>query len=143
MDTNTDPVRAHDELRVQAALLRTPEFMAQFDPEKFARQLERIAAALASAPTSAPVGVDAVMVPKEPSEGVLVSMAIRYDHGLGVPGYYDHPLFGGENGGHKRRMESTVAKMRQLYEEVVGAGFYSREREEEYAAIAQQQGGAE
>jgi hypothetical protein len=25
--------------------------------------------------------------------------------------------------------------------EVVGAGFYSREREEEYAAIAQQQGG--
>lgn len=54
MDTNTDPVRAHDELRVQAALLRTPEFMAQFDPEKFARQLERIATALASAPPSAP-----------------------------------------------------------------------------------------
>jgi len=58
MTTNTDPVRAHDELRVQAALLRTPEFMAQFDPDKFARQLERIAAALASAPPSAPVGVE-------------------------------------------------------------------------------------
>lgn len=58
MTTNTDPVRAHDELRVQAALLRTPEFMAQFDPEKFARQLERIAAALAQQPPSAPVGVD-------------------------------------------------------------------------------------
>lgn len=92
-------------------------------------------------PPSVPVGADAVMVPKEPSEGVLVSMAIRYDHGLGVPGYYDQPLFGAENGGHKRRMESTVAKMRQLYEEVVGAGFYSREREEEYAALARQQGG--
>lgn len=56
MTNNTDPVPAHDELRVQAALLRTPEFMAQFDPEKFARQLERIAADLASAPPSAPVG---------------------------------------------------------------------------------------
>lgn len=54
MDTNTYQVRAHDELRVQAALLRTPEFLAQFDPDKFAGQLERIAAALASAPPSAP-----------------------------------------------------------------------------------------
>lgn len=89
-------------------------------------------------PPSAPVGVDSVMVPKEPSEGVLASMAIRYDHGLGVPGYYDQPVFGAENGGHKRRMESTVSTMRKLYEEVVGAGFYSREREEEYVALAQQ-----
>lgn len=58
MDTNTDPVRAHDELRVQAALLRTPEFMAQFDPDKFAGQLERIAAALAQQPAA----VDEAMV---------------------------------------------------------------------------------
>ena len=52
MTNNTDPVRAHDELRVQAALLRTPEFMAQFDPEKFAGQLERIADALAQQPAA-------------------------------------------------------------------------------------------
>lgn len=58
MTYDAHPVRAHDELRVQAALLRTPEFMAQFDPDKFAGQLERIAAALASAPPSAPVGVE-------------------------------------------------------------------------------------
>lgn len=52
MDANTDPVRAHDELRVQAALLRTPEFMAQFDPEKFAQQLERIATVIAQQPAA-------------------------------------------------------------------------------------------
>lgn len=46
MTNNTDPARAQDELRMQAALLRTPEFMAQFDTDKFAGQLERIAAAL-------------------------------------------------------------------------------------------------
>ena len=64
MDTNTDPVRAHDELRVQAALLRTSEFMAQFDPDKFAGQLERIAAALAQQ-TAAPSGaVNVVGMPE-------------------------------------------------------------------------------
>lgn len=52
MDANTYQALAHDELRVQAALLRTPEFMAQFDPDKFAGQLERIAAALARQPAS-------------------------------------------------------------------------------------------
>lgn len=52
MTNNTDPVRAHDELRAQAALLRTPEFMARFNPEKFAGQLERIADALSRQPTA-------------------------------------------------------------------------------------------
>lgn len=65
-----------------------------------------------------------VRVPREPSEELLRSMAIRYDHGLGVPGYYDQPIFGAENVGHARRLESTMATMRQLHEEVVGTGFH-------------------
>lgn len=65
-----------------------------------------------------------VMVPKEPTDELLRSMAIRYDHGLGVPGYYDQPIFGAENVGHARRLESAMTTMRQLHEEVVGTGFY-------------------
>lgn len=30
-----------------------------------------------------------VIVPVEPTDELLMSMAVRYDHGLGVPGYYD------------------------------------------------------
>lgn len=56
-----------------------------------------------------------VMVPAEPSEECLRSMAIRYDHGLAIPGYYED---------HERRMEVTMRQMRQLYEEAVGMGFY-------------------
>ncbi|WP_152971107.1 hypothetical protein [Rhizobium ecuadorense] len=65
-----------------------------------------------------------VAVPVDPPEALLRSMAIRYDHGLAIPGYYDKPIFGAENVGHGRRMESTMEIMRQLYEEVVGTGFY-------------------
>ncbi|MDO9416979.1 hypothetical protein [Pararhizobium sp.] len=64
------------------------------------------------------------LVPKEPSDALLKSMAVRYDHGLGVPGYYDKPVFGAENVGHEKRMTATIATMRQLHEEVVGTGFH-------------------
>ncbi|MBX5131652.1 hypothetical protein HJB80_02955 [Rhizobium lentis] len=73
---------------------------------------------------AAPPAEGFVTVPVEPPEALLKSMAIRYDHGLGVPGYYDKPIFGAENVGHARRLESTMTTMRQLYEEVVGKGFY-------------------
>lgn len=69
----------------------------------------------------------------EPSIGLLTSMAIRYDHGLGCAGYYD-ALFG--PGEHKKRFDAAIRTMRQLYEEVSGQGFYKPERESDYAAIA-------
>lgn len=75
---------------------------------------------------------ETAVVAVEPSDGLLVSMAMRWDHGLGCPGYYDQPLFGGV--GHEARLRSAMATMRQLHEEVVGTGFYSPEREAEYAA---------
>ena len=72
---------------------------------------------------------DSPRLPKDPPEGLLMSMALRYDHGLGVPGYYD--TFGTQ-GFHAKRLLSTLATMRQLYEEVSGNGFYSPEREQYY-----------
>lgn len=79
-----------------------------------------------------------VVVPITPSPGLLMSMAIRSDHGLGVPGYYDTALMlkGSHGITHARRVECALSDMRKLYEEVVGAGFYSAEKEAEYAAYA-------
>lgn len=60
------------------------------------------------------------LVPVEPTEELLRSMAVRYDHGLGCPGYYDQ--FG--EGEQEKRLRATMTTMRQLHEEVVGTGFY-------------------
>ncbi|HAL2109950.1 TPA: hypothetical protein H5X26_005042 [Escherichia coli] len=82
------------------------------------------------------------LVPIKPSPGLLMSMAIRSDHGLGVPGYYDTALMlkGGHGITHARRVECALSDMRKLYEEVVGVGFYSVEKEAEYAAYAVPEG---
>lgn len=56
-----------------------------------------------------------VTVPIEPSIGLLTSMALRYDHGLGVPGYYDSLLGPGE---HNALMHSIIMTMRKLHEEI-------------------------
>ena len=72
-----------------------------------------------------------------PSVGLLVSMAIRLDHGLGCPGYYDSPAFSASGLTHKRRLEAAMSTARQLWEEVTGQGFYSREKEQQYARLAQ------
>jgi hypothetical protein len=84
---------------------------------------------------------EAVKLPKDPPPGLLMSMALRYDHALGCPGYYDEVnRLGGSLGfstgaSHSQRLESTLRQMRQLYEEVSGHGFYRPEREAEYVAM--------
>jgi hypothetical protein len=82
-------------------------------------------------------------LPKEPPIGLLMSMAIRYDHGLAIPGYYDsHPFRKPSDPSHAQRLEGTISTMRQLYEEVSGHGFYIPELEDQYAArYANQKGG--
>jgi hypothetical protein len=70
-----------------------------------------------------------VIVPKEPTEGLLRSMAIRYDHGLGVPGYYDQPMIAKYSVSHEQRIAGTITTMRQLHEEVVGTGFYRAKKD--------------
>jgi hypothetical protein len=71
----------------------------------------------------------------EPPIGLLMSMAIRYDHALGQPGYYDQPLFKSimEGTTHADRVEATIRTMRQLWAEVTGNGFYSPDKEQGYA----------
>lgn len=80
------------------------------------------------------------LVPMVPSEGLLMSMAIRHDHGLAVPGYYDQALIQKANHGvsHARMVEFALSEMRKLYEEVVGTGFYSPQKESGYAAMAKE-----
>lgn len=76
------------------------------------------------------------LLPKDPPFGLLMSMAVRYDHGLGMPGYYDHGAFKRFNGdSHAKRLEGVLSIMRQLYEEVSRQGFYSDDREDEYSAM--------
>ncbi|WP_188036197.1 hypothetical protein [Pseudomonas sp. EZ-C24] len=78
------------------------------------------------------------LVPVEPSDGLLMSMAIRSDHALGCPGYYDKKVLGRANSGvsHARMLECALGEMRKLHEEVVGTGFYSPEKDADYAAMA-------
>lgn len=65
-----------------------------------------------------------VTIPVEPTEALLLSMAVRYDHGLAIPGYYDQGMFENSKISHQQRLEGTIRTMRQLHEEVVGKGFY-------------------
>lgn len=76
-------------------------------------------------------------IPAAPTPGLLMSMALRYDHGLGCPGYYDQlAAFSGNTSQptHEQRLKATLSTMRQLHEEVSGRGFYRPELEEAYAA---------
>lgn len=63
-------------------------------------------------------------LPKTPPPGLLESMAIRSDHGLGVPGHYDQPMFSENGMTHEKRLKAELTNMSQLYEEVSGHGFY-------------------
>lgn len=62
-----------------------------------------------------------VMVPVEPHLGVLVSMAVCLDHGFGLL--------------PPEQQESTLHDMRKLYDEVVGKGYYSHERDGFYQSF--------
>ena len=63
------------------------------------------------------------LVPINPPDTCITSMAVRSDHGLAIPGYYDDGLQR-DPVGHNQRLEATKTEMRQLYEEAIGEGFY-------------------
>ncbi len=52
-------------------------------------------------------------------EGLLHSMAVRLDHALAVPGYYDQEFMGGQPGDQEKRLASTVALARRVHEAFV------------------------
>jgi hypothetical protein len=77
-----------------------------------------------------------VAIPKTPTPGILMSMALRVDHGLGCPGYYDQFNVTGEAWrSHARRLEVALSDARKQYEEIAGTGFYSKDREDYYCSL--------
>jgi hypothetical protein len=68
--------------------------------------------------------------------GLLMSIAMRLDHGLACPGYYDQPMYAGSGVTHAQRLRVALADARRVWEEVTGRGFYKPDREAEYVAIA-------
>jgi hypothetical protein len=77
------------------------------------------------------------LVPVQPSTGLLVSMAMRWDHSFGLPAYD----FGGIQMGYTPEMRaSLLVSMGQLHEEVVGTGFYRADREARYTGIVEKGG---
>lgn len=104
------------------------------EDEREMRVAEALAALRALRDAGALVPEGWVAVPREPSDALLMSMALRADHGLGCPGYYDVP--GGEPWQtHARRLEVALSDARKQHEEVVGSGFYQPEREDYYHAM--------
>jgi len=71
-----------------------------------------------------------------PTPGLLMSMAIRYDHGFAVPGFYDQAHYRSMGfASHKQRLQVTLNQMSQIHEEVVGQGFYNPDKEEHYVEL--------
>jgi hypothetical protein len=62
----------------------------------------------------------------EPPKGLLVSIALRLDHGLFLPGFAE------TEEEHKRRVQSALADARRAWEECSGNGFWSPERNAAY-----------
>lgn len=69
---------------------------------------------------------DTITIPTAPPRELLVSMAmrIRHDFGIDKPDYGDGLTTFGIAGMTQREREVLLAEMEQLYEEVVGKGFY-------------------
>jgi hypothetical protein len=87
-----------------------------------------------SAEQSALAALSGVRVPVEPTDGLLMSIAMRFDHAIAMPGFYDQQMLGGKPGDHARRLSSLIADARRAHEEIVGKGFYAPEREDDYKA---------
>lgn len=58
------------------------------------------------------------VLPEEPVEGLLNSMAICYDHSFGIPHFNE------TNEEHKERQRRILVLMRKFYDEIAGYGYY-------------------
>lgn len=76
------------------------------------------------------------VVPKEPTPGLLKSMALRYDHGIFAP-HFDFGQGCPTVEERQRHIDVTLTTMKQLHEEVVGTGFYKPDKEDFYNALAE------
>lgn len=65
-----------------------------------------------------------ITVPLNPPRALLVSMAIRFDHAFLMKRQEMMPGTGIFQGYTPEQRESLIRQMSQLYEEVIGTGFY-------------------
>lgn len=72
-----------------------------------------------------------VVVPSKPSSGLLVSMAMRYAHDFGLDRQENSSFVSGYTPAARA---SLLGTMTQLHQEIVGKGFYHRDREATYVA---------
>jgi len=70
------------------------------------------------------------IVPTKPTDGLLISMAIRYDQTFGLNSGNIYP--GGHTPDSRKRL---IDKMKLLHEEVVGLGCYDPAREDYYTSL--------
>lgn len=102
--------------------------------EQFA-QVRKLCEGLAAAALTAALPVVAgahVLVPKTPSRGMLISMALREDHSFCAP---VQEIGGITLGLSQAERESRLRTMARIYEEIVGAGFYREDREDFYLSM--------
>lgn len=77
-----------------------------------------------------------VRVPREPSIGLLVSIACRLDHSFYAQRTGMSPFILDESDDEfRRRQQSLLADAKRAHEEIVGKGFYAPEREDYYVAM--------
>lgn len=65
-------------------------------------------------------------IPAEPPLELLVSMAVRFDHGFGLLSH--------------RTQQMRIGQMRQLYEEIAGTGFFHESRKAFYLGMLKPEG---
>lgn len=58
------------------------------------------------------------VLPEDPVEGLLNSMAICYDHSFGIPHFNE------TSEEHKERQRRILVLMRKFYDEIAGYGYY-------------------
>jgi len=105
------------------------DWTAELPPET--AEAERIANEVLEALTSSkPEQSGWKLVPKEPSRGRLISMAIRHNHAFLINP--DPSATWWSSGVKPEHRESILRNMKQLYEEAIGEGFYSPDKEAGY-----------
>ena len=67
--------------------------------------------------------------PTNPPKGLLISMAVRYDHSFLMPSTFLNKTIDSKN--------AVLTQMKQLYEEVSGNGFWKPENNDSYEIIFQ------
>jgi len=71
---------------------------------------------------------------RNPSRALKISMAMRLDHGFGIPNIDLSTMQPETEEQHKRRQEVLLQDIDRMFEEISGNGFYSPEQEAWYLA---------